>query len=293
MTTNLDLNLLSIFVAVAEAQSFSEAARQLGLTKGTVSRAIAKLEEAVGASLLHRTTRQVALSTAGTALYERIGPHLSALGRALGELPERGEQPSGELRLTAPLDLGVVLLSGVVTRFCLRYPEVRIDLRLTNRKVDLVAEGFDAAIRASGEELPDSGLSARRLGTTEMWMYASPAYVARRGEPAALGDPAHTWISFGPMSKQLPLGSTRPQITSDDFFFLRELLRNGAGVGILPWFVAEPYVQQGALQRVLRSYRVRTGGFVLLYPKGRQLPRKVSAFRDFLVEALRAQPTAP
>src|SRR5690348_7586639 len=125
--TQLNLDLLATFVTVASAESFSKAAKQLGVSKGTVSRAVARLERELGAELLHRTTHEVALSTAGTALYERVAPHVAALGSALGELPERAEQPSGVLRLTAAPDIAAMILPELIASFTLRYPDVRFD----------------------------------------------------------------------------------------------------------------------------------------------------------------------
>src|SRR5512133_2422779 len=137
----MDLNGLTLFEAVARTASFS-AAKELGLPKSTVSRGVARLEAEVGAQLLFRTTRQVALSEAGTALYDRIAPLLRSVKSAIGELPEREEEPSGTLRVTAPVDLGVLFLADVVTRYTARYPSVSVDLHLTGRVVDLVGEGF-------------------------------------------------------------------------------------------------------------------------------------------------------
>src|SRR5689334_19518723 len=119
----MDLNGLTLFEAVARTSSFSAAAKELGLPKSTVSRGVARLEAEVGTQLLFRTTRQVALSEAGTALYDRIAPLLRSVKSAIGELPEREEQPSGTLRVTAPVDLGVFILADVVTRYAARYPQ--------------------------------------------------------------------------------------------------------------------------------------------------------------------------
>jgi DNA-binding transcriptional LysR family regulator len=284
----IELDLLVPFVAVAEAASFSAAADRLGVSKGTVSRKIARLERRVGAELLHRTTRRVALSTAGVALYERVAPHLSGLQRAIGSMPEREEQPSGELRVTAPTDFGVVLLPAVAARFALRYPAVRIDVHLGQRQVDLVGEGFDLAIRGAGGQLRDSSLAMRRLMPVEFLAYASPVYVARRGHPREIGDEDHEWVGFRPALRQLGFPSgARPRIAGDDFFFVREAIRAGAGVGVLPTFVAEPLAKNGELVRVLPSFRVRTAGFVLLYPSSGTVARKVTAFRDLLVETFK------
>src|SRR5262249_8893935 len=161
--------------------SFSGAAEKLGVSKATVSRAIASLEKRVRAELVHRTTRQVALSTAGIALYERAAPHLASLKQAVCSLPEIEQGPSGELRITAPVDLGAALLPETIARFTLRHPSVRVDARITNRVVDLIGEGFDLAIRAAGPKLKDSSLVARPLSAVEAHLYASPTYLARRG----------------------------------------------------------------------------------------------------------------
>jgi DNA-binding transcriptional LysR family regulator len=294
MSAPIDLGLLSIFVAVAETASFSAAAERLGVAKGTVSRGIARLEEALGTELLHRTTRRVALSTAGTALYERTARHLDSLRKAIGSLPEGDDQPAGELRMTAPPDFGLMVLPEVIARFTERYPAVRVDLQLTLRRVDLVGEGLDLAIRASLDRLADSSLTMRRLTQAEGHAYASPAYLERRGAPRSMGDVEHDWVLYRvPNPRQLGLpDGFRARVVCDDFFFAREALRAGVGVGVLPSYLAAPLVAAGELVRVLPGFRLRAEGFVLLYPSSGQVPRKVVAFRDLLVETLKDRPLA-
>ncbi len=282
--TAVDYDLFAIFVAVADESSFTKAARRLGIGKGTVSRAIAALEEAARVELVHRTTHQVSLSTAGTALYERTAPHLVALGLALSKLPERADLPSGELRLTAPHDFGAILLPELLTQFALRCPEVTFDVRLSNARVDLVAEGFDLGIRVAADGLKDSTLTARRLGGTTIGYYTSPSYLARRGEPREIGDPRHDWAMFSSLLKRKTF---RPHFRSDDFLLLRELLRHGAGVGVLPAFVADEYITSGELRPVLPSESRRVGAYHLVYPSSGQVPRKVTAFRDFAIDRLK------
>ena len=291
--TNLDYGLLATFVAVADERSFSRAAVRLGLTKSTVSRAIAQLEEHLGLELLHRTTHKVALSTAGTALYERTAPHLAALRQSVVLLPESAEQPSGVLRITAPHDLGVIVLPPLLAQFSLRYPAVRLDVRLANARIDLVAGGFDLALRASAHKLDDSGLSVRRIGPVAIRYYAAPAYVARRGEPRSFGDETHEWVDFPGSEKALGRvpKSYRPRFRSDDFFFIRDLLREGVGIGPLPSTVAEDYVRAGMLVPVLpRTEWKGAGGLFLVYPSSGQVTRKVIAFRDFLLDWLKMRP---
>jgi DNA-binding transcriptional LysR family regulator len=292
-TTAPDYDLLAAFVAVAEEASFSKAAKRLGITKGTVSRAVARLEDTVGAELVHRNTHKVALSTAGTALYERTAPHLAALESAVGTLPERSEQPSGELRITAPHDFSAIVLPELVAQFLVRFPDVRVDMRVTNARVDLIAERFDLAIRASAGKLADSRLTARKVSVGAAAFYAAPSYLARRGEPRAFGEPKHEWVVMPAMLAFLrPPKDFRPRVLVDDILTLRNLVREGAGVGFLPRFVTEAYVAEGRLQETLSSHAIGNVSLMIVYPSSGQVPRKVVAFRDFLVERLKARPLA-
>jgi DNA-binding transcriptional LysR family regulator len=288
-----DYHLLAAFVAVAEEASFSKAARRLAVTKGTVSRAIARLEDTVGAELVHRNTHKVALSTAGTALYERTAPHLAALDRAVGTLPERSEQPSGELRLTAPHDFAAIVLPELVAQFLVRFPDVRFDIRVTNARLDLIGERFDLAIRAAAGKLADSRLTARKLAVGAAAFFASPSYLARRGEPRAFGDPKHEWLIIPAMLSFLraPKGF-RPRVVVDDMLTLRNLVRDGAGVGLLPRFVTETHVAEGRLQPLALGHGLGSSTLMIVYPSSGQVPRKVAAFRDFAVERLKARPLA-
>jgi DNA-binding transcriptional LysR family regulator len=283
--TRVDYDGLAIFLAVAEENSFSKAAKRLGVGTPTISRAVASLEASVGAELIHRTPRAVALSTAGAALYERTAQHLRAVDDAFGRLPERGEQPSGQVRLTAPHDFAITVLPELIARFSLRYPEVWFDTRITNARVDLVAEGFDLAIRATPDRLTDSALTVRRLGAAPISFYAAPSYLARRGRPKTLWASDHDWIAYRGMVSlwKLPAGNVRH--VSDDMTYMRELAREGAGIAFLPDYLAAPYVESGALQPVELATKTLTSQLWLLYPSSGQVPRKVTAFRDFLVVA--------
>jgi DNA-binding transcriptional LysR family regulator len=299
--TAFDYQILAIFVAVAELSSFSKAAQKLGIGKGTVSRAVARLEADVGSELLHRTTHEVALSTAGRALFERTAPHLAAVREAVADLPERGEQPSGELRMTAPSDFGAIVLPEILAELARRYPEMSYDVRLTNERVDLVAQGFDLAIRVGPSTLRDSTLTVRRLGAVASELYAAPSYLARRGRPKHWNDGAHDWILHPFLrSASKRTGSARASEESkrqaskfvcDDFFLIRDLVRQGTGIGVLPKFVAAPYLREGWIENVqINIPATATGHYVLLYPSRAQVPRKVSAFRDYLVERLKKTP---
>lgn len=290
MKTPLDLDLLAIFVAVADENSFSKAARKLGIGKGTVSRAIQRLEEVADAELIHRTTHSVALSTAGTALYERTAPHLAALGQAVGQLPERAEQPSGRLRLTAPRDLGALVLPQVIAEFSRRYREITFDLHITNNVIDLVTDGFDVAIRASST-LKDSTLTVRRLASTKIELYAAPSYLTRRGKPKRIGSDGHDWVMHPALIKGLAVPPAAIRFLTDDLLLARDLIRDGAGIGLLPGLAASSYVRDGLIESVPIAQRVPAGSHLsFVYPSSGQVPRKVTAFRDFLIAWLKKSP---
>jgi DNA-binding transcriptional LysR family regulator len=292
----MDLNLLTVFEAVARTSSFSAAAKELGIPKSSASRAIARLENDLSVQLLFRTTRQVSLSAAGTALYDRLTPLLRAVKAALGELPEREEAPSGTLRVTAPVDLGVLFLAEVVTRYTARYPAVSVDLHLTGRVVDLVGEGFDVALRVAAK-LEDSSLIARRAAPVLLHLFASPLYLARRGTPRSeeeLG--AHDWVVFRGGPQQLRVSAPRAgpvgrpaRIACDDLLFVRDAVRAGAGIGLLPTFVAEADLVAGRLVRIVPRFERAAGNLFVVTPAAKHVPRKVTAFRDLVQEMLKAR----
>lgn len=291
MSVTIDIAPLAVFVEVADAASFSTAARTLGTTTATVSRTIAKLEESVGSRLLHRTTRRVSLTTAGTALYERTAEHVRALTHAAKKLPERQSEPAGTLKLTAPYDLGATFLADVIARFIVLYPDVHVHAELGSRMVDVAAEGFDVAIRAERGKHKDTSLTARRLVPRgELSLYASPSYLAKRGSPRGLASPDHDWLVAGPLVRLLDFPKTlTPRILANDFLFLRGVAASGGGIATLPSFIAQPCVASGALVRVLPALRVTIGGMVMLYSSTRPLARKIAAFRDFLVGVIQKE----
>lgn len=294
----MDLNLLTVFEAVARTSSFSAAAKELGMPKSSASRAVARLENALSVQLLVRTTRRVALTEAGTALYDRTTPLLRAVKAALGELPEREEAPSGTLKVTAPVDLGVLFLAEVVTRYTARYPAVSVDLHLTGRVVDLVAEGFDVALRVASK-LADSTLVVRRAAPILLHLFASPLYLAHRGTPRTEEELAdHQWVAFRGGAQHLRVAGPRPpaarptRIVCDDLLFVRDAVRAGAGIGLLPTFVAEADLVAGRLVRVLPRFEQAAGWLHVVSPAAKHVPRKVTAFRDLVLELLKTRAAA-
>ncbi len=292
MSGTVDLNQLPLFVAVADAANMSEAARRLGLPKSSVSRGISSLEEALGVQLFHRTTRQVKLTTAGSSFYEQTAPLVTMVRDATRSLPEQTDVPSGTLRLTAPPDLGFTLLPELLARFCARYPDVRVDVRLSNRLEDLVAEGIDVALRIS-PRLKDSTLVARKLSALDLRLYASPGYLARRGAPRSVEElTAHDFIAFRTLVAALPVKLT-PRLQADDVFFTLQATRAGLGIGAMASFLARADVESGALVPVLPKWAREVGSLFFVHPRTQHAPRKVTAFRDFVVEHLRNHPLCP
>lgn len=296
-----DLNDLVAFAAVAETRSFSAAARRLELPKSTVSRAVARLEDALDVQLVHRTTRSVALSTAGTALYEKIAEPLASLRQSVGDLPADEEQLSGGIRITAPPDFGTAVLADVVQRFTTLHPHVEVDLRLTNELVDLVAEGIDLALRFSTQRLRDSSLHARRLCPSMLQLFASPGYLARRGVPRTPRDlEDHEWVRFrGTSTFRLegPDGHVdvvpRGRLVSNDMLYIRSALLTDAGIAALPTFLCDSDAAAGRLVRVLPRWTAQSSSLWLVRPGGRSAPPKVAAFVDLVVEELRVRGLLP
>ncbi|APR87273.1 Transcriptional regulator, LysR family protein [Minicystis rosea] len=293
----MDLNHLSTFAAVAETTSFTEAARTLGVPKSTVSRAVASLEASLGVRLLQRTTRHVALTTAGQALIDRLGPRLAALTEAVQGLPELEDEPSGVLKLSATSDFATEILAEIVAGFCRRYPRITVQMGLSTRLVDLAREGYDGAFRLLGQRVKDSTLIGRKVGDLNVQLFASPAYLAARGTPKVPDDLlTHDCVVIsgtgrfsleGVMQVRLPV---RPRIIAEDGFFVREAVRHGAGIGILPTFIVQQDVLDGKLVRVLPRWEMPIGGIYLVYPSGRHLPKKMAVFRDHVIATLRARP---
>ena len=191
--------------------------------------------------------------------------------------------------MTAPPDFGAIVLPSVIAAFSRRFPSVRFDVRLSGQQVDLVKDGYDLAIRVATGKLKDSTLTARRIGKGSASFYAAPSYVARRGRPKQLGDERHTWVMHSAISRFFKMDPTTVDFAVDDFLLARDLMRDGVGVGILPSFVARAYLREGLLEEVpVGGAEAMGGDLVMLYPSSGQTSKKVTAFRDFLVESFRS-----
>lgn len=291
----MDFNRIAIFVRVVEEQGFTAAAKVLGLPKSSVSRSVALLEAALGARLLHRSTRSVTLTEAGTAFYAQASRGLAGVAEAAAVVADLQAVVRGSIRITAPVDIGAWMLEPVIARFVRRHPAVHLDVVLTGRVVNLVEEGFDLALRAG--PLRDGALIARKIGMVESSLHASPRYLARVGTPVTPGDlRKHRCVLFRPGGSSAgwtlkgPSGDevvdVKGPITVDELSFARRAVLAGVGVGLLPTFLCARDVERGRLVRVLPAHVAPGPPLHLVYPSARYLPHRVGVFRDFLVAEL-------
>ncbi|THF64473.1 LysR family transcriptional regulator [Pseudothauera rhizosphaerae] len=298
-----DPNNLLIFARVVEAGSFSRAAEQLGLPKSTVSRRIAGLEEQLGERILLRTTRRLTLTEFGSHLLEharQVADEVDAV-RALAE--HRQAQPSGRLRVSMPSDFANLLLTDMLAAFAALHPAVSLELDLSPRRVDIVGESFDLALRMG--DLPDDALlAARRIALMSMGLYAAPAYLAEHGDP---GEPEelirHQALVLQPASGgrarwTLVQGARqhdvepRGRIAANSPELLINLAGAGAGIAAVPDHFARPRVRRGELRRVLPYWHLPAHAAWAVFPGRRLMPAKTRAFLDMLESALAGACTA-
>lgn len=289
--TPIDLNLVSLFVAVVAAGSFTAAGRARGLPKSSVSRAVLRLEDHLGVRLLQRTTRNLGLTAAGEQYLRSVKEPLGQLAEASGMALDSGQAPRGVVRLTTPVYFGEPGFGPVLASFIDRYPHIHLDVTATNRRVNLIEEGIDLAIRAG--KLEDSSLIARRVAHSDMGIFGAPAYFARRGRPRRVADlAAHacvlfhshgssaTWRLSGP--RGIESVEVHGPVNVDDFGTARNLALAGIGIGLFPTVGAHT----GSLERVLPGHVVRGAAVYVVSPPLRHMPVRVALLRDHLVREL-------
>ena len=294
------LSAMEAFARVAEARSFSEAARRLGASKSLVSRQVAALEAELGARLLHRTTRRLTLTEAGQGYYEHVARILTEIADANLSVTRLQAQPRGRLRVNAPMSFGFLHLAPAIPDFLAACPEIEIDLAMNDRFVDLVDEGFDLVIRIG--RLPDSSLVARRLAPMRRCVCASPDYLARAGVPGSPDDLANhqclgysntalpdQWSFAAPDGKPWPV-KIKGRLRANNGDALRVAALKGLGLVSLPSFIVGGDLQAGTLVSVLGAYVPQDSGIYAVYPHSRHLSPKVRAFIDFLAERFGPRP---
>ena len=281
-----------IFARVVEANSFSAAARRLGLSKSAVSKQIAALEDRLGARLLNRTTRRLSPTEVGAALYERCARVAAEVEEAEQIVTRLHTAPRGVLRVNAPVSFGHLHLAPVIPDFMAQYPELQVELTLNDRFVDVVEEGYDMVVRIG--LLRDSSMVARKLASSGSVLCASRAYLDRHGDPKTPGDLAdHDCIAYSylaePREWRLIDGQGHRhtvritgRLTVNNGDAILAALCAGGGIGLLPAFIVQDAVVDGRLERVLPGYDIPELGIYALYPHARHLSPKVRAFVDFL-----------
>jgi DNA-binding transcriptional LysR family regulator len=291
----MELDGVEIFVKVVQAGSFSGAAKALGMPNSTVSAKISALEKRLGVTLLQRTTRKLHVTQAGEAYFQRCVLALEQLQAAESELTSAQQEPQGCLRLTAPVELGHSLLTTLVREFLQRHAKLEVDLIITNRVVDLVAEGVDLAIRAG--KLADSRLIAKRFVVGHFGLWATPAYLKKHGTPSHPKELAkHELLRFALFKGnrlELTNGSESAQpavagrLRADDFETLKAFALLGQGIVYLPGFLCAEEARDERLQRVLPKWHGPAVAFSFVYPAQRFVSPKIRAFIALAEELLK------
>jgi DNA-binding transcriptional LysR family regulator len=285
---------METFVRVVEAGSISAAAEHMGIAKSAVSRRISELEERLGVQLFRRTTRRLNLTDTGRSLYERCVNILADVDEAEQAVSREHGTLRGRLRVALPLSFGLLQLGPAITAFLQAHPEVEFDLDFNDRQVDLLAEGFDLALRIG--DLADSTLIARRLASIRSCVCASPAYLERAGTPAHPGELAqHACLTYSLVPEPQvwrytaadgKRGSVRvgSRLQANNGDFLHRAALEGQGIVLQPLFIVQRSLEEGRLVSLLSEYEWPTTSAHALYPHTRHLSQRVRAFIDFLAD---------
>lgn len=290
----MDLNETAVFIRVVQTGSFSAAARQLDLPVSTVSTRVARLERRLGVTLLQRTTRRLSLTEPGELYYRHAAEGLNYMLEAEAAVTATTGEPRGRLRVTAPADFGDTIFVNLLNRLHDSYPEIDVDLILTDSYLDLVAEGIDVAIRAG--ELSGSTLVAKRVGIACWALFASPEYLDATQPPATpRGLSRHRCLQFTSFGREEWTLSSRKESLSipmqgnmivNDLGMIRLMTLEGQGIGILPTYICREDLNEGRLVRVLPKWQARADPVHLTYPRQQFVPPKLRAFMDIAAEEL-------
>lgn len=296
------LNDVEVFVRVVQTGNFTAAAEQLNLSKSVVSKYVTRLEHELGARLLNRTTRRLSLTEAGEVFFERCRFGLQEIDGARSEVSWMQGEPRGKLKLSAPVSFGVAHLAPILSKFVERHPAVDIDMVMDDRKVDLIKEGFDLALRLT-KELAESSLIAKRIAPCRHVVCASPAYLEKHGIPQKPQDIAdHTILKYRYQHSALewdfkaPDGTVesvevKSRIQINNSLAIRELLLAGVGLTRVPTYLVGHDIAAGRLKAVLSDYQALEISIFVIYPHREFLSPKVRAFVSFLSEQITERPT--
>ncbi|KQN40656.1 LysR family transcriptional regulator [Sphingomonas sp. Leaf407] len=290
-----DFEAWAMFACVVEHRSFSAAAASIGVSKATVSKAVARLEVSLGTTLFHRTSRRLALTDAGQSLSERAARILAEAQGAEEQARDAAAAPTGLVRVAAPMSFGLAHVAPAIADFLAAHPGVEIDLTLSDAKVDIVADGIDVALRIA--DLPDSSLRARRLAPVAIRIVAAPAYWEKHGRPTHPADLGHhacfgytnlpnaIW-HFRQGAEEVAVRPAGPLATNNGEAML-PALRAGLGVARLPDFLVDADIAAGRLEPVLEAWTGAGVALHLLTPPGTLRPARVEALIEFLSERFR------
>jgi DNA-binding transcriptional LysR family regulator len=282
---------LEAFIEVVDQQSFSAAAEKLGVVKSVLSRRVSELETRLGVKLLNRTTRKLSLTGSGEQLYQQASVLLTDILEAEQRVSDEQIALSGRLKIAAPLSFGIRHLSSAIAEFITEHPLINISLDLNDREIDLVAEGFDLAIRIG--DLKDSSLIARKLGLIRFVTLASPAYLERNGIPKHPDELTnHDGLFYSNISdknqwtyrdsNQLITSIPRNRLTANNGDFLIRAALSGLGITQCPTFLVDEFIRDGRLNVILKDYQNEDTGIYALFAPGRLIPRRTRVLVDFL-----------
>lgn len=295
----LDLNLMAVFARVVEAGSFAEAARRLATSRSAMSKAVAKLEKALGARLLNRTTRHLSLTEIGSSFADHCTRMLEEADQAERLVASLNTEPRGVLRVSASVAFGTLHVAPALAEFLPLYPELAIDLTITDRWVNLAEEGYDLSIRVTND--PPQNWVARKLAPVRRKLCATPEYFMRRGVPRSPDDLVmHNCLDYTRSGDQGLWRFTGPDgeisvpvkgpLHVDDDEALSQAVLGGLGISLLPTFIIGKDIQHGRLQAVLSEYIPVDRHVYAMYMPTRHLPSKVRVFIDFLVSHIGTEP---
>lgn len=294
--SQVDLLDVLAFVRVVEAGAFSRASERMGTAKSIVSRRVARLEEALGARLLTRSAQGAQPTVVGQAYFERASNILAELDAAQEVVAEAVTRIAGPIRLSAPLSFGTEYLAPALAEFAGAHDRIELDISLDDHNVDLIAGGFDLAVRIG--TLKDSSLIARRIAPVRKVAAASKAYLDARGRPLHPRDlTGHDLLLYGNEQWRFRVGKSweqvraRPRLRADNGDMLLAAARAGLGICVLPSFIAAPALEAGEIEPLLRDFPLEEGGLHLVMPPGRATTARVRALVEFLAARFGPEPS--
>ena len=282
------LTSIKTFHAVVKHKSFSQAAEALGISPQLVSKYVSTLEAELGLRLINRTTRRLNLTSEGSSYYEESVKIVESLEALETRITDMKLSPSGLLRISAPVSLGSQRLGTIVGDFIAKYPDMSVDIQLNDRKVDIIDEGFDVALRIGS--LVDSSLIAKRLAPVDVFVCASTGYIANRGEPKSLADLSqHRILKYSYLSNQRAFEGSDAPIISNSGELLSKAAKTGAGVVMAPRYIVQNALDSGELKKLFSVNDTENLALYAVYPHRTLVSIKVRAFVDHLSEVFAQQ----